>query len=111
MVLNEARDKWYFIGEGLGLGTADLNEIQAQHHSDKAMCLHKVLQHRIQRGRLTRSTLCKSLRGQLVQRDDVAQNIEALPLNTFVSALSRVLIYCRDIIIIVYISCLNSYHA
>ncbi len=87
VVLNEAREKWYFIGEGLGLGTADLDEIQGQHHPDKAMCLHKVLQHRIQRGRLTRSTLCKSLRGQLVQRGDVAQRIEALPLDTSVSCL------------------------
>ncbi len=87
VVLNEAREKWYFIGEGLGLGTADLDEIHAQHHPDKAMCLRKVLQRRIQRGRLTRSTLCISLRGQLVERDDVAQRIEALPLDTSVSCL------------------------
>ncbi len=86
-VLNEARDKWYFIGEGLGLGTADLEEIQAQHHPDRAMCLHKMLQRRIQRGGVTRYKLCKSLRGQNVQRDDVAQMIEALRLDTSVSCL------------------------
>ncbi len=79
-VLNEARDKWYFIGEGLGLGTADLDEIQAQHHSDKAMCLRKVLQRRIQRGGLTRSLLCTSLRQSIVQRDDVAKTIGSLTL-------------------------------
>ncbi len=31
VVLNEAREKWYFIGKGLKLGTAELDEIQAQH--------------------------------------------------------------------------------
>ncbi len=80
VALNEARDKWYFIGHCLGFTPADLNEIRAQHHSDKAMCLHEMLQRRIQRGGLTRSLLCTSLRQSFVQRDDVAKTIESLTL-------------------------------
>ncbi len=79
-VLNEARDKWYFIGHGLGFTPADLNEIQTKHHSDNTMCLHEMLQRRIQRGGLTRSMLCTSLRQTFVQRDDVAKTIESLTL-------------------------------
>ncbi len=78
--LNEAREKWYFIGHGLGFTPADLNEIQARHHSDNTMCLLEMLQRRIQRGGLTRSMLCSSLRQSIVERDDVAKTIESLTL-------------------------------
>ncbi len=80
-VINEARKDWYFIGEGLGFTSDDLDEIQEKHHADKRMRLHEVLQRRIQRGQLTRSMLCTSLRGTFVNRDDIAQEIEALDLS------------------------------
>ncbi len=80
-VIMETRVKWYFIGEGLGLDTADLHEIQAQHHSDNARCLLEVLQLRIRQGRLTQSMLCASLRQSFVNRDDIAQKIESLTLD------------------------------
>ncbi len=72
---------WYFIGTGIGCTLSDLDEIQAKHEPDKSMCLLKMLQRRIQRGQLTRSMLCASLRGDLVNRDDVAQEIKALDLS------------------------------
>ena len=77
-VLKTARDRWYFIGQGIGVEDADLNEIEDRHLSDKLMCLHDMLQRRIRRGGLTRSMLCTSLRGGLVGRNDVAREIEAL---------------------------------
>ncbi len=79
--LNKAREKWYFIGTGIDCTLSDLDEIQAKHSSDKSMCLLKMLQFRTQQGQLTRSMLCASLRGDLVNRDDIAQEIEALDLN------------------------------
>ncbi len=78
-VLDEAQEKWHFIGKGLGLHTAELYEIRARHYSDRT-CLYEMLQRRIQCGRLTRSMLCTSLRQSSVQRDDVAIIIESLPL-------------------------------
>ncbi len=79
--LNKALEKWYFIGIGIGCTLSDLDKIQANHKPDKDMCLLKMLQFRIQQGQLTRSMLCASLRGDLVNRDDVAQDIEALDLS------------------------------
>ncbi len=78
--LNKARDDWYFIGDGIGCTPSDLKEIRDTYSTDKRMCL-ELLQRRIQQGQLTRSMLCASLRGDLVNRDDVAQEIEALDLN------------------------------
>ncbi len=75
-VLNKARDKWYFIGEGLGCESADLKEIEDRYHPDKSRCLDEMLQRRIQGGGLTTSTLCTALRG--VKRDDLAIEIEGL---------------------------------
>ncbi len=73
-----ARDKWYFIGEGIGCKFADLKEIKDGYHPNQTMCLHEMLKHRISQGGLTRSILCASLRGPCVERDDLAQNIERL---------------------------------
>ncbi len=81
-VLNEARAKWYFIGQGLGCKDADLNEIQDTHLPNKTMCLQVMLRSRIQRGGLTLSMLCDTLRGEFVGRDDLAQNISALNLSS-----------------------------
>ncbi len=80
-VLKKARDKSYFIGKGIGLDDADLKEIENSHHPDKIRCLHEMLKLRIQQGGLTRSKLCESLRGELVERNDVALEIEALDLH------------------------------
>ncbi len=79
--LNKAREKWYFIGDGIGCTLSDLKEIRDTHSNDKCMCLLEMLQCRIQQGQLTRSMLCTSLRGDLVNRDDIAQEIEALDLS------------------------------
>ncbi len=76
-VLYKARDKWYYIGSGLGINSDDLKEIEDKYHPDNVRCLNEVLKRRIQRGQLTRSMVCSSLRGDLVQRDDVAHEIEA----------------------------------
>ncbi len=78
--LNNARSKWYFIGKGIGCKIDDLDEIQGMHLHNNAMCLGAMLVKRIQAGELTRFKLCESLRGIMVQRDDVAQEIEALNL-------------------------------
>ncbi len=75
-VLNKARDKWYFIGEGLGCQSAELREIEDRYHLDKARCLEEILCRKIQGGGLTTSTLCTALRG--VNRDDLAIEIEGL---------------------------------
>ncbi len=79
--LVKARDKWYFIGTGIGCTLSDLDEIEAKHEHNKDMCLFKMLQRRIKQGQLTRSMLCASLRGKFVNRNDVAQEIEALDLS------------------------------
>ncbi len=79
-VLSNAKDKWYFIGEGIGCKSADLEQIENKHHPDKDRCLHEMLKHRINQGGLTHSILCDSLRGPFVGRDDLAQNIERLNL-------------------------------
>ncbi len=60
------------------VATADLDEIQAQHHPDKAMCLRKVLQQRIQCGRLARSTLCKIVRGVLYSVATVCYSVAVI---------------------------------
>ncbi len=80
--LAKARNKWHYIGEGIGVDDADLKEIEDK-YSDKFRCLDEVLKLRIQRGGLTRSILCKSLREECVGRDDVAQEIEALCFNNW----------------------------
>ncbi len=77
-VLKKARDKWYYIGQGIGVEDHDLNEIEKTHSPDRIRCLHEMLQRRIRRGGLTCSMLCTSLRGVFVERDDVAREIEAL---------------------------------
>ncbi len=74
----KARDKWYYIGKGIRVEEADLDEIEDIYLPDKVRCLDKVLKRRLRRGRFTRSMLCNSLRGVFVQRDDVAREIEAL---------------------------------
>ena len=81
-MLQKARDKWYFIGLALKVEEADLDEILGRHLSDTLMCLHIMLKKRIRQGGLTRSLLCQSLRGELVGRDDVAQEIEDLELTS-----------------------------
>ncbi len=80
-VLKDARAKWYFIGKGIGCNVADLNEIQKDSHGDDLMCLHQMLNRRIQRGGLTRSMLCSSLQGEMVENDHAAQGINALVFN------------------------------
>ncbi len=77
-VLKKAREKWYFIGVALGCGIADLNDIDHRYHPDKMRCLQVMLQQRIQRGGLTLSFLCDSLRGKLVERNDIADEIKKL---------------------------------
>ncbi len=79
-VLKNARDEWYYIGQALGVKDADLDEIDSRHHPNYKRCLHEMLKKRIRQGGLTRSLLCQSLRGELVERDDVAQEIEDLEL-------------------------------
>ncbi len=81
-VLDDARQNWYFIGVGIGCKESDLYEIRSMNPTDKRMCLLEMLQSRIQQGGLTRSVLCKSLRGAFVKRDDIARMIEALSLPT-----------------------------
>ncbi len=75
--LIKARESWYRIGKGIDCQLDDLDEIKTRWSKDD-MCLHEMLKARIQRGELTRSKLCISLRA--VGRDDVAQEIEALKL-------------------------------
>ncbi len=76
--LVKAKAQWYYIGKGIGVEECDLTEIEDSHRSDKVRCLDEVLKRRIQRGGLTLSILCKSLRSKRVERDDVARLIEAL---------------------------------
>ncbi len=71
--LCKAREKYYFIGIELGFNSDDLKEIEGTYLPDKLRCLIEVLECRIQRGGLTRSMVCSSLRGEFVQRDDVAK--------------------------------------
>ncbi len=80
-MLFDARDKWYYIGKGIGVPVADLKEIEDKYLSDKVRCLNEVLTRRLQQGGLSRFLLCKCLRGKFVGRDDVATKIEALDLN------------------------------
>ena len=75
-----AKDKWYYIGEGIGVDDSDLQEIEDKYLPDKVRCLDEVLKRRIQQGGLSRSMLCECLRGEFVGRDDVATEIEALDL-------------------------------
>ncbi len=81
VVLDEARDKWYFIGQALGVKDADLKEMENRHLPDKTRCMLDMLTVRVQHGGLTRSILCHSLRGKLVNRHNVANKIETLELN------------------------------
>ncbi len=76
--VDEARSKWYFIGRGIDCTYADLEEINKYSSNGDRRCLLEMLKVRIQRGGLTSSMLCKSLRGGFVGRDDVAQKIEAI---------------------------------
>ncbi len=75
-IMKKARDKWHFIGRGIGVEMEDLREIEQNNNRDKTQCLLQMLQNRIEEGGLTRSMLCASLRGDNVRRDDVAQLIE-----------------------------------
>ncbi len=79
-VLKKARDKYHYIGKGIGLDDADLKEIENRHHPSQLRCLDEMLKLRKQQGGLTRSKLCESLRGKFVERNDVAREIEALDL-------------------------------
>ncbi len=76
--LIKARASWYLIGKGIDCQRDDLNEIKTRWSNDNKMCLHEMLEARIQAGKLTRSKLCTSLRAE--GRDDVAQEVEALKL-------------------------------
>ena len=80
--LVKAKDKYYYIGEGIGVSDEDLREIETSYHSDNVRCLDEILKKRIRQGGLTRSLLCQSLRGVFVGRDDVAQEIEDLELTS-----------------------------
>ncbi len=80
-VLVKAKDKYYYIGKGIGVSDEDLGEIEDKYLPDKVRCLDEILKRRIRQGGLTRSLLCQSLRRVLVGRDDVAQKIEALELH------------------------------
>ncbi len=77
-VLDEARGEWYFIGKGLGFKDADLKEIENRYLPNQRRCLHEMLCRRIQGGGLTTSKLCAALRGEYVNRDDLAKEIEGL---------------------------------
>ncbi len=79
-VLKEVRDKWRYIGKGIGVVESDLREIEDKYISDKCMCLQQMMTGRLQRGGLTRAGLSAVLRGEDVQRNDVAQQIDALNL-------------------------------
>ncbi len=81
-VLKDARDVWYFIGQGIDCNLADLDEIQNRYPHKDLMSLQTMLQRRIRQGGLTRTMLCESLRGEFVGRDDVAQTIEALDISS-----------------------------
>ncbi len=72
----KAKDKWYYIGKGIGVEDADLMEIDNRYLPDKVRCLDEVLRRRLQEGGLTLSILCNTLRGKYVLRDDVAKDIE-----------------------------------
>ncbi len=76
--VDAARSKWYFIGDGIGCKYVDLDQIRKNCQNVDQMCLFEMLKARIELGGLTRSMLCKSLRGGFVGRDDVAQKIEAI---------------------------------
>ncbi len=76
--LVRAKDKWYYIGEGIGVEDADRDEIEIKYSGNNMRCLDEVLKFRICQGGLTRTMLCESLRGKFVGRDDVAREIEAL---------------------------------
>ena len=80
-VLVKAKNQYYYIGKGIRVSDEDLGEIGDRHFPDKVRCLDEILKRRIQQGGLTCSMLCQSLRGRLVGRDDVAQEIEALELH------------------------------
>ena len=79
-ILVKAQDKYYYIGKGIGVSDEDRKVIEDRHLPDKVRCLDEILKRRIRQGRLTCSMLCQSLRGVLVGRDDVAQEIEDLKL-------------------------------
>ena len=79
-ILVKARDKYYYIGKGIGVSDEDIREIESNPHFDNVRCLDEILKRRIRQGGLTCSMLCQSLRGELVGRDDVAQEIEDLKL-------------------------------
>ncbi len=80
--LVKAKDKWYYIGEGIGVEDADRDEIEIKYSGNNMRCLDEVLKFRIRQGGLTRTMLCESLRGEFVGRDDVAQTIEALDISS-----------------------------
>ncbi len=82
-ILTKARADWYFIGKGLDCKDEDLDAIETKYlnsQDSNLKSLRKMLNDKIKKGGLTRSKLCKSLRGRFVNRDDVAQEIEALHL-------------------------------
>ena len=81
-ILVKAQDKYHYIGKGIGVSDEDRKAIEDRHLPDKVRCLDEILKKRIQQGGLTRSMLCQSLRGVLVGRDDVAQEIKALELTS-----------------------------
>ncbi len=56
-LLVKAKDKYYYIGEGIGVTDTDMKEIEDKYISDKVRCLDETLKKRIQQGGLTRSML------------------------------------------------------
>lgn len=79
-ILKDARESWYFIGEGIDCKQADLREIKSNNNNDKLMCLNSMLRKRLEAGGLTLSKLCESLRGNMVNLGEFADEIEALNL-------------------------------
>ena len=83
MILNKikkATDRYFYIGKGIGINDSDLNSIEERYLPDKFRCLHEILKIRIQQGGLMLSCLYDTLKGDLVGREDLAQEIEALAL-------------------------------
>ncbi len=75
--LFRARSKWENIGLELKIDAETLKCIKSHNKECHDACLHDMLMHRLEAvGSLTWSLLCKCLRSPLVERNDVASEIE-----------------------------------
>ena len=71
-------NEWQYLGLALQVPNDKIKEIEANHQKDVKGCLKKVIEAWLEMGssQVTWKTLCKALRTELVNCDNIAKQIE-----------------------------------